>query len=26
VLYGVVFNETDLDKLYNFIRGQVWKY
>jgi hypothetical protein len=23
VLYGVVFNETDLDKLYNFIRGQV---
>jgi hypothetical protein len=23
VMYGIVFNETDIDKLYNYIRGTI---
>jgi hypothetical protein len=26
-MYGIVFNETDIDKLYSYIKGELqWKY
>jgi hypothetical protein len=26
-MYGIIFNENDIDKLYSYIKGEIsWKY